>query len=102
MRRARLISFQPNTSFYHDAPMAQKPRRKSIESRITAVERSLGSLRASDAAILAEVRHDFDRVESRLDQIYNHVDGFIKFHETLDIECQSPHRADETTQRARK
>ena len=25
-------------------------------------------------------------MESRLDQIYNHVDGFMKLHETLDIE----------------
>ena len=25
-------------------------------------------------------------MESRFDQIYNHVDGFMKLHETLDIE----------------
>jgi hypothetical protein len=44
------------------------------------------SLRASDTAIIDELRDGFARVESRLDQIYNHNDGFIKLHETLDIE----------------
>lgn len=66
--------------------MAPKPRKKTIDSRLTAVERGVGSLRASDATILNEVRLGFARVESRLEQIYNHIDGFIKLHETLDIE----------------
>ena len=66
--------------------MAQKPRSKSIESRLTSVERGVGSLRVSDTAIINELRDGFARVENRLDQIYNHVDGFIKLHETLDIE----------------
>ena len=66
--------------------MARKPRSKSIESRLTAVERGIGSLRVSDTAIINELRDGFARVESRLDQIYNHIDGFIKLHETLDIE----------------
>ena len=56
--------------------MARKPRSKSIESRLTAVERGLGLLRASHTAIINEVRDGFARVESRLDQIYNHIDGF--------------------------
>jgi len=38
----------------------------------------MGSLRASDTAIINELRDGFGRVESRLDQIYNHIDGFIK------------------------
>jgi hypothetical protein len=46
----------------------------------------MGSLRASDTAIINELRDGFTRVESRLDQIYNHIDGCIKLHETLDIE----------------
>jgi len=66
--------------------MARKPRSKSIGSRLTAVERGLGSLRASNTAIINELRDGFARVESRLDQIYNHIDGFIKLHETLGIE----------------
>ena len=32
------------------------------------------------------MRDGFSQMESRFDQIYNHVDGFMKLHETLDIE----------------
>lgn len=73
--------------------MARRPARKTIESRLTAVERGIKSLQASDAAIIRSMRAGFSQMdsrfahmESRLDQIYNHVDGFMKLHETLDIE----------------
>ena len=73
--------------------MARQPARKSIESRLTTVERGIKSLQASDAAIIKSMRDGFSQMESRfahmesrLDQIYNHVDGFMKLHETLDIE----------------
>ena len=36
------------------------------------------SLLASDTAMINELRDGFARVENRLDQIYNHIDGFIK------------------------
>jgi len=81
--------------------MARRPVKKTVESRLTAVERGIKSLQASDAAIIREMRGGFARVEdrfvqmeshmenrfaqmeSRLDQIYNHIDGFIKLHETM-------------------
>ena len=73
--------------------MARRPASKSIESRLTAVERGIKSLQASDSAILRSMRDGFSQIESRFahmesrfDQIYNHVDGFMKLHETLDIE----------------
>ncbi len=73
--------------------MAHRPASKSIESRLTAVERGIKSLQASDAAIIRSMRDGFSQMESRFahmesrfDQIYNHVDGFMKLHETLDIE----------------
>lgn len=66
--------------------MARRPATKTIESRLTAVERGIKSLHANDMAIVKEMRGGFARMESRLDQIYNHVDGFMKLHETLDIE----------------
>ena len=66
--------------------MARRPARKSIESRLTAVERGIKSLHASDTTIIKEMRDGFARMENRFDQIYNHVDGFMKRHETLDIE----------------
>ena len=73
--------------------MARRPAGKSIESRLTAVERGIRSLQANDAAIIRSMRDGFSQMESRFahmesrfDQIYNHVDGFMKLHETLDIE----------------
>ncbi len=87
--------------------MARQPPRRSVESRLTAVERGIKSLQASDAAIIKSMRSGFSQMESRfvnidsrlgnmesrfvnidsrLDQIYNHIDGFMKLHETLDIE----------------
>ena len=60
--------------------------RKTIESRLTTVERGIKSLQASDAAIIRSMRNGFSQMQSRFDQIYNHVDGFMKLHETLDIE----------------
>lgn len=66
--------------------MARKPVAKSIESRLTSVERGIQSLHANDSAIIKEVKAGFASIENRLDQIYNHIDGFIKLHETLDIE----------------
>ena len=38
----------------------------------------MDSLRVSDTSIINELRDGFARVESRLDQIYNHIDEFIK------------------------
>jgi hypothetical protein len=71
--------------------MARRPARKTIESRLTAVERGIKSLQASDAAIIRSMRDGFSQMESRFahmesrfDQIYNHIDGFMKLHETLD------------------
>ena len=77
--------------------MAHRPVKKTVESRLTAVERGIKSLQASDAAIIKAMRDGFARVddlfaqvdnrfaqmENRLDQIYNHIDGFIKLHETM-------------------
>ncbi len=73
--------------------MARRPATKTVDSRLTAVERGIKSLQASDAAIIRSMRDGFSQMESRFahmesrfDQIYNHVDGFMKLHETLDIE----------------
>jgi len=63
--------------------------RKTIESRLTAVERGIRSLQANDTRIITiikDLQEGFARMENRLDQVYNHVDGFMKLRETLDIE----------------
>ena len=65
--------------------MARRPVKKTIESRLTAVERGIKSLQASDTVIIRSMRDGFSQMESRfahmenrLDQIYNHLDGFMK------------------------
>ena len=64
--------------------MARRPSGKSIESRLTAVERGIRSLHATDTAIIKEMRDGFAQMESlfahmenRFDQIYNHVDKIV-------------------------
>jgi hypothetical protein len=69
--------------------MARRPAKKTIQSRLTTVERGIRSLQANDATIIAIVKNmqdGFARMENRFEQVYNHVDGFMKLHETLDIE----------------
>ena len=69
--------------------MARRPAKKTIESRLTTVERGIRSLQANDATIITivqDMQEGFARMETRLEQVYNHVDGFMKLHETLDIE----------------
>ena len=73
--------------------MARRPAKRSVESRLTVVERGIKSLQPNDAAIITAMRDGFanmetrlGQMETRLDQIYNHIDGFVKLHATLDIE----------------
>ena len=69
--------------------MARRPAKKTADSRLTALERGIRSLQASETTVIAVVKNlqeGFTRMENRLEQVYNHVDGFIKLHETLDIE----------------
>jgi hypothetical protein len=64
--------------------MARRPAKKTIESRLTAVERGIRSLQANDATIIKDMQEGFARLENRIEQVYNHVDGFMKLH------CQLP------------
>ena len=69
--------------------MACRPARKSIESRLTAVERGIRSLQPNDTTIITiikDMQEGFGRMENRHERVYNHVDGFMKLHETRDIE----------------
>ena len=69
--------------------MARRPAKKTIESRLVGVERGIRSLQANDTTIITiikDMQEGFARMEYRLEQVYNHVDGFMKLHETLDIE----------------
>jgi hypothetical protein len=65
--------------------MARRPAKKTIESRLVGVERGIRLLQANDTKIIKDMQEGFARLENRLEQVYNHVDGFMKLHETLDI-----------------
>jgi len=61
--------------------MARRPAKKTIESRLTTVERGIRSLQANDATIITivqDMQEGFARMENRLEQVYNHVDGCMK------------------------
>ena len=69
--------------------MARRPAKKTIESRLVGVERGIRTLQANETTIITiikDMQEGFARMENRLEQVYNHVDGFMKLHETLDIE----------------
>ena len=69
--------------------MARRPAKKTIESRLVGVERGIRSLQANDTTIITiikDMQEGFARIENRLEQVDNHVDGFMKLYETLDIE----------------
>ena len=54
--------------------MARRPAKKTIESRLTTVERGIRSLQANDATIITIVQNlqeGFARMENRLEQVYN-------------------------------
>ncbi len=61
--------------------MARRPAKKTIESRLTAVERGIKSLQASNAAIIRSMRDGFSQMgsrfahmDSRFDQISTSMD----------------------------
>ncbi len=68
--------------------MARQSAKKGIDSRLTAVERGIRSLQANNMTIIKDMQEGFARIESRLEALCNHVDGFMNLHEPLDIELK--------------
>ena len=68
--------------------MAKKnPAKKSrtINQRFTALERLV---RFEFRGLRKEMNERFAVMEDRIDRLASHVDGFMKLHETLDIEVR--------------
>jgi CO dehydrogenase/acetyl-CoA synthase beta subunit len=68
--------------------MAKKnPAKKSrtINQRFTALE---GLVRFEFRGLRKEMNERFTVMEDRIDRLATHVDGFMKLHETLDIEVR--------------
>ncbi len=66
--------------------MARRSK-KAANSRLIAVAQGIRSAQVNEAAVIAIVKNlqeGFTRMENRLEQVYNHLDGFMKLHETLE------------------
>jgi len=62
---------------------ANKPR--TINQRFTALEKLV---RFEFRSLRKEMNEGFTVMEDRIDRLATHVDGFMKLHETLDIELR--------------
>ena len=56
--------------------MPKKPTAKTVGSRLTILERGVQLLNANDHAIMKEIRDGFALMGNRLNEIYDHMDGF--------------------------
>ena len=68
--------------------MAQKnsaKKSRTINQRFTALERLV---RFEFRGLHKEMNQKFSVMEDRIDRLATHVDGFMKLHETLDIEVR--------------
>ena len=61
-------------------------RTRTINQRFTALERLV---RFEFRGLRKEMNERFAVMEDRIDRLATHVDGFMKLHETLDIEVRS-------------
>jgi len=73
--------------------MAKNPRgRGSGKESLTTLVKGVGLLRAEIRVNHEEIQRGLteirDEMRTGFDQLYRHVDGFMKLHETLDIEMK--------------
>ena len=68
--------------------MPKKKKKGNARDSVTSLVRSISLLRSEVKVNSQELREMRDEMRTGFDQIYRHIDGFIKLHETLDIEMQ--------------
>ena len=68
--------------------MPKQKKRGNSRVTIGTLARSISLLRSEVRINRQELREMRDEMHAGFDQIYRHVDGFIKLHETLDIEMK--------------
>jgi len=61
-------------------------RLDQVDQRFAQIDRRLDLLELGQRDLRAEMNEKFALIEERINVLANHVDGFIKLHETLDIE----------------
>jgi len=72
--------------------MPKKKKRRDSRASGTSLVKSISFLRAEVKLVHQELQAGFSEVRDEMrtgfDQVYRHIDGFIKLHETLDIELK--------------
>jgi septal ring factor EnvC (AmiA/AmiB activator) len=70
--------------------LSQVDRRlDQVDQRFAQIDRQLDLLELGQRDLRAEMNEKFALIEERINVPANHVDGFIKLHETLDIDSKS-------------
>jgi uncharacterized protein (UPF0335 family) len=68
--------------------MAKKKRKSNPRPSLASLARSIDLLRSEVRTNSLDLKELRAEMHSGFDQMYRHIDGFIKLHETLDIEMQ--------------
>ena len=63
-------------------------RFQQVDARFRQVDRRLGLVQLDIRNLRKEMNERFAVMEDRIDRLATHVDGFMKLHETLDIEVR--------------
>lgn len=68
--------------------MPKKKKRGNSGQSFGSLARSISLLRSEVKVNSQELREMRDEMHTGFDQVYRHIDGFVKLHETLDIEMK--------------
>ena len=72
--------------------MPERKKRRNSKASGGSLTRSISLLRSEVRLGQQELHTRLDKLENKIDtrsdQVYRHIDGFIKLHETLDIEMK--------------
>lgn len=63
-------------------------RLRQVDARFTRIDRRFTNVHLEFRNLRKEMNEGFAAVDERLDRLATHVDGFMKLHETLDIEVR--------------
>jgi len=63
-------------------------RFRQVDARFTRIDRRFTNIHLEFRNLRKEMNEGFAAVNERIDRLATHVDGFMKLHETLDIEVR--------------
>jgi hypothetical protein len=80
-----------------DKRLVQVDKRfEQVDRRFTRADQRFSGIDVELRELRREMNNRYEWVEDSISQLSNHVDGFMKLHETLDIEVARDERADES------